>query len=69
MVNIYQYDETEQSVAIVQKLLLSGSLNALAWGDSGALLICAQSVDQRLGRWVTRTSTDIGLAVFRNRHP
>ncbi len=65
-VNIYKVQEEPGQIALMDKLPLPGSVNGVGFADEGRVLVCAQSVDQRLGRWTTRTSTPLGITVFRN---
>lgn len=65
-VNIYKVQEESGQISVIDKLLLPGSINGMTFVDEGKVLICAQSVDQRLGRWVTRPKTELGITVFHN---
>jgi len=64
LVNIYKVNE--ETIEIIDKMLLPGSINGMKFADKGEILVCAQSVDQRLGRWQTRTTVPIGISIIRN---
>lgn len=63
VVNLYKV--SENSLETHGKLKVNGSVNAMKFAKNGEIFVCAQSVDQKFGRWITQTSVPIGINIFR----
>ena len=62
-INFYKFNEENENIENINKIMVPGSINAMKFMNKGKILVCAQGVDQRLGRWITRTSVPIGITI------